>query len=228
MTTKHEISLEGLSVCIGMPVARDMHPLVVKSLFSTLKACGEAGIKCDLAMVYGNSVIQWARDEVVDLLLDSEANRFFFIDSDIIWEAKDFFRLLALSTKRDIVCSPYVAKKDEPSFYLSFGDKNEFTADEYGLFQVEGTGLGFTIINRRVVEEISEKAPKVLDQISGNTIPSIFRFTSEDGERRGEDILFFRDLASLGYKIYMEPTLKLGHAGSKIYRGKFLDALTKV
>ena len=219
----HEISLDGLSVCIGIPSNRDINPLVVRSIFQTRDICGTVGVACSLAIVNGNAVIQWARDEVLNLCLQSSANRFFFIDSDIVWEPEDFMRLLALSTKRDIVCASYPAKKEPTTFYIRY--KEPLIADEYGLLEVQGAGLGFTVIRREVVENVCERAEKIHDEISGNSYASVFKVSTYNGNRRGEDMAFFDTLLEMGHKVYLDPSISLGHIGTKIYRGKPLDAM---
>lgn len=223
----HNISLDNLSVCIGMPSSRDIHPLVVKSMFLTQGMCIRHGIPCQLAMVAGNAIIQWARDEVMDLYLKTDANRLFCIDSDIIWEPEDFMRMLALSQKRDIVCASYPAKKDNPTFYIRHDKTSTIDADEYGLLEILGIGLGFTIINREVIEKISESSPKLYDEISERAISSIFHVGNHEGNRRGEDMSFFESLIDLGYKVHLDPSIELGHIGTKVYRGKIMDALKR-
>jgi len=71
---ERKIKLDGLSVCIGMPAARDIPALTVKSMLSTYSLCSSTGINCQLAMVANNSVIQWARDEIIDLFLKKFSN----------------------------------------------------------------------------------------------------------------------------------------------------------
>lgn len=223
----HKISLDNLSVCIGMPSSRDIHPLVVKSMFSTQSMCIKRGIPCHLAMIAGNAIIQWARDEVIDMYLKTDANRLFCIDSDILWEPEDFMRLLALSQKKDIVCGSYPAKKDQPTFYIRYDESGIIEADEYGLIEILGIGLGFTVIRREVIEKISESSPKLYDEISQRKISSIFKIGEYKGSRRGEDMSFFESLIDLGYKVNLDPSIELGHIGTKIYRGKIMDVLQR-
>jgi len=221
----HKISLEGLSVCIGIPSTRDIHPLVVKSMFATQALCMRHGVKCQLAMIVGNASIIWARDEVFDLFLQTGANRLFCIDSDIVWEPEDFMRLLALSQVRNVVCGAYPAKKEPATFYVRYDENKTVDADEYGLLEILGVGLGFTVLTREVVEKISEASPKIYDEITARDLPSIFSLGSLEGKRKGEDMAFFEALTDLGYKVHLDPTINLGHMGHKVYYGKLMDVL---
>lgn len=220
-----KIVLDGLSVCIGMPCSRDIPVSVVRSLFATRDICGSHGVPCSLAIVSGNAVIQWARDEVMALMLKSQANRFFMIDSDIVWKPEDFMRLLALSQKRDVICVSYPAKKEPTTFFIRRDESKKLVPDKYGLLEVQGAGLGFTVITREVAEAVSESSEDIHDEISGTTSKSIFKIGSVDGHRRGEDMAFFDKISELGYKVFLDPTISLGHVGPKTYEARALEAL---
>ena len=208
-----------------MPTSRDINPLVVKSLMATRDLCGAHGIVMDLAIVSGNAVIQWARDEVMRLFLATKANRLFCIDSDIVWSPEDFMRFMALSQKFDVVCASYPAKKDQPTFYIRYDKDKPPQSDKLGLIEIFGAGLGFTVVNRSVLETISSFSDIVMDEISGKTYSSIFNVGKHNGNRRGEDMSFFESLRDFGYGVFLDPSITLGHIGNKVYSGKALDAM---
>lgn len=223
-----KIVLDGISVCLGMPSMTGVHSLTVRSLFASQALCLKMGIQCDLAMTHGNSVVQWARDEIIDLFLQSSAERLFFLDSDIVWEANDFMRLLAFSQERGVVCASYTAKTDDPTFYIRYDKSKPFEPDEFGLVEIQGAGLGFTVVRREIIEKVVENSPKIYDEISDKTIASVFKIGQVDGNRRGEDMAFFEKINDLGFKIYMDPSIELGHVGTKVYRGKAANAFTEL
>jgi hypothetical protein len=218
-----QIKLDGLRVAVGIPAGRDFHALTVKSLLGTFNLCNTVGVHAQLALVANNSIVQWARDEVIDLFLQTNCNRLFWLDSDMVWEPEDFMRMLALSQERDIVCATYPAKKDQPTFYVNYDPP--FVSDDLGLFEVKGVGLGFTVMNRRVVEALVNQSPKAKDEISGKEIAQVFRVGIKDGKRIGEDMAFFEDARSLGFKVFLDPLVKLKHLGIKQYEGSIMDAI---
>jgi hypothetical protein len=218
-----DIGLDGLSVMVGIPAGRDFHPLTVKSLLATFTQCQKVNVPCDLGMVTGSAVIQWARDEVVDLFLKSDSNRLFWIDSDMVWTADDFLRLLALSKLYPVVCATYPAKIEQPTFFVNHD--GDLKANAHGLIPVLGAGLGFCVMNREVVEALANAAPQIADEVSGNTMASLFRIDTVNGHRRGEDIAFFADIKAHGYPVMLDPHTDLGHLGGKKYTGSIRDAL---
>lgn len=217
-----DISMAGLSVMIGMPTHRDINPLVIQSLFKTFEHCRSLDINCGFAFVWGGSVVTVDRDRVVDQFLESDASRLFWIDSDIIWESKDFIRMLALSTKRDVLCGAYPAKKEPGTFYIKF---STYEYDDYGLTEIDGIGLGFTVMTREVVEKLVATKPMMMNQTDDKEIPDLFRIDTVDGNLRTEDMAFFSDIKDLGYKVYLDPEVSLGHIGMKVYSGSIKDAM---
>ena len=217
------INLDGLSVAVGIPAGREFHALTVKSLIGTFGKCQTMGIPAQLATVAGNAIIQWARDEVIDLFLQTDCNRLFWIDSDIVWEPDDFIRMLALSQKRDIVCATYPAKKEPTTFYVNHDPP--LVMDDLGLFEIKGAGLGFTVMTRDVVMALVDNSPKAVDEISGKEVSQVFKVGIKDGKRLGEDMAFFDDARKLGFKVFLDPLVKLKHLGLRQYEGSILDAL---
>jgi hypothetical protein len=219
------IDLAGLNVMVGMPAGRDFHPLTVKSLMATQSLCRDRQVPFQMGMVIGSSVVQWARDEVVDVFLKSDATRLFWIDSDMVWEPEQFMRMLALSQYREVICAAYPAKIDQPTFYVNWDAKDKLVRGEYGLIEIKGIGLGFTVMRREVVEKLAYEAPRIVDEIAGRDIATVFRIGQVDGKRQGEDMAFFADIRELGYKVWLDPAVSPSHIGSKVYRGSIQDAL---
>ena len=222
------VPMGGVDVMLAIPAGRDFDPLTVRSLVATFNACNKRGIKITLDMVANSSVIQWARDEGIDHFLKSQCNVLFMVDSDMVWEPEQFIRLLVLSQLRPVVCAAYPAKRDPTAFFLLYDQSKDIwaSADELGLLDIQGVGLGFTVIRREVIEKVAKKAKRVKDAISGREMASMFRIDStKDGDRRGEDIAFFADIRNAGYKVLLDPSIDLGHVGRKVYRGSIRDAL---
>lgn len=225
-TDSIDISLKGLSVMIGMPTRPDMSAHTLSCILSTYRRLDKLHVPFDIGLVIGSSVVNWARDDVVDIFLKSDANRLFWVDSDMLWRADDFIRLLALSTLVPVVGAAYPAKiEGAVTFFLQHSG---IVIGDYGLAEVEGLGLGFTVMQREVIEAVAAKAPRARDEITGRDIASVFRIDTHNGNRRGEDIAFFHDIRDAGYKVLLDPEVSLGHVGTKIYTGSIKDAFQDV
>lgn len=223
-----EIDIKGLSVMIGIPTYQQMPWQVVKSLCETLVMLKDKGISFSLRIVAGCSIVEHARIKVAQEFLQSDCNRLFMIDADVVWEPQDFLRLLALSTKMECVGGIYPAKMDVPTFMLRWGEE-DLTLNEWGCVKIRGMGLGFTCVQRTVIEQLAAKAkPVKFSWGAGETSPYMFRQDTDGDDARGEDMAFFDDVQALGYTVNLDPTVSLGHVGTKVYAGSILQAMRQV
>jgi hypothetical protein len=220
-----KLSLSGLSVCIAMPVHRDIPPETVASLMATQHALHERGITYDVTFGVGSSVVTSARNKAVHLFLQTTCNRLFWIDSDMVWKAEHFIRLLALSQVLECVNAAYRLKRDPSPFIVDTG--GPIKTNEYGCLPNVGTGIGFCCVQRSVVEALAEKAPKLIYPDVAVPVARIFRESERDGHFVGEDIAFYEDMRSLGFNTYLDPTVWLGHVGQKVFAGTLADQLER-
>ena len=94
--------------------------------------------------------------------------------------------------------------------------------NEHGLVKIYGTGMGFTIIDRKVFEQID--APEYSHK--GQKIKGYFNMEFKDGASIGEDMYFFRKWVAQGGEIWMDPLIKLGHFGNHVYEGDFAQLIS--
>jgi hypothetical protein len=227
MSGSASFDLAGISVMIAVPVNRDLPWQTAQSLIETVIELKDRGIPFDVQMVVGSSIVEVARSKVADAFLKSQCNRLLMIDSDQAWKPADVIRILAFSTKMDVVTGAYPAKRDPPTFLLSPED-GIVQSNEWGCIPVKGIGLGFTIVHRTVIEQLAEKAPKLVFPESPDPVAHIFRCDVVEGVFRGEDMAFFADVRELGYTVWLDPKLCVSHVGAKEYKGAIMDALTLV
>lgn len=220
-----DIRIDDLSVYVGIPAGRPPECWeTVLSWGETTRVCQKIGLPLVPGFTKGCAIVTHARDIVLHEFLESPCNRLFCIDSDMEWLPDHFLRLVALSQVVDVVGAVYPAKRDTPTFFVNLADRKEVECDEYGLMEVDGIGMGFTIINRKVIEELVATKPTMLDQMTGKTMAKVFRTDIHQGNFRGEDMCFFADLKELGYRVHIDPSIDLAHHGQKRYTGRFMDA----
>lgn len=223
--TATTIPLGNLSVAIGMPVGKPIPPQTVSSIFATAYRMGQMGIRCDLLMqVCG--VVTIARDSVLDEFLACGADKLFWIDSDMAWTPSDFIRMLALSTKYDVVAVAYPSRSLDGVFQVNTDGLTTHAISEHGLFNVNSLGLGFCIVDRKPLELLASRSPRVIDGYSQKEMAEVFRVDrTATGHRRTEDVAFFGDLRDAGFTVWCDPSIELGHIGEKEWRGRLSDAV---
>ncbi len=211
-----------------MPTHRDIPSETVGSILETYTELRDRGILVDVLLVTGSSIIEAARSKAAHKFLESDKTRLFWIDSDIVWKPDAFIRLLAMSTSVDVVMAAYPSKKDPIKFFINTSGQNEVETNELGLLPNIGTGLGFACMQRHVIEKLAAKAPKLIFPDSPDKVAHIFRCDAEGGYFRGEDMAFWSDIRDLGLTVYLDPTIELGHHGSKTFTGVLADHLTSI
>jgi hypothetical protein len=213
-------------IMIGMPVGSGSIPwLTAVSLMSTVRACEKEKIPLRVEGPVGCSVVTWARDLVVANFLKSDCTHLFWIDSDIVWAPRDFIRLVGAACEAyDVIGATYAIKKDPPQVIINTPDDDRLEVNGHGNVRVKSLGLGFTCVKRAAIENLAAAKGKII--VERVECPDMFRLgVRADGNGLGEDIAFFEDLAAMGYKVWLDPSVRLGHAGLKIYECDVIEAL---
>jgi predicted metal-binding protein len=135
---------------------------------------------------YNESLIQRARNYLVDEFLNTTATHMMFIDADIKFDAIDILTLQALAHKTDkhVICGIYPkkqlqwakVKKAAEMNLIEHPDELAFFATSFAFNLVPGTqdfeinkpieimegATGFMMIQRRVFEDFAKKYPETL------------------------------------------------------------------
>lgn len=187
---KLEVTTEDLrkfSLFIGTPMyGGQCDGLFCKSAIDLATLCTQHGIPIKFYYLFNESLIQRARNYVVDEFLRSDATHLMFIDADIGFRASDVLSLLAIQTsypeQYDILTAPYPKKtiaweKVKQAAQQGFGDNPfdlaKFAADyvfnplpgieEFRLDEPVGVseaGTGFMLIPRSVFEKYEQAYPQ--------------------------------------------------------------------
>ncbi len=232
-----KFDLAGMRVMLAMPIHRDVPWQTWMSSCQTVEACCTRGVPLQILPTVGGDTVVTARSMTADAFLRSSCTHLFFIDSDMSWKPEDFMKFLALSTKMECIVAPYTCKNDVPTFMMNLNDGRPFEdggiemqMNQWGCLPVRGLGLGFCIVQRHVIEKLAAAAPKLkYPAIPDRAIAKVFTTDDINGDWRGEDMNFLaRVKDELGYQVWMDPTIVLGHIGSKEYQASLMDWLKPV
>jgi len=214
---KLEVSTEDLrkySIFVGTPMYGGQCAGLFAKATSDLSAmCAKYGIEVRFYYLFNESLVQRARNYVVDEFLRSGCTHMIFIDSDIGFKAKDVLSLLAIQTsdpeKYDVVTGPYPKKtiaweKVKRAVEVGKADENPFVLDYYaadyvfnpvqnmGSFRIDTpvevaeAGTGFMLIPRSTFERYEAAYPQY------KYLPDHVRSENFDGSR---EIMAYFDCA---------------------------------
>lgn len=214
---------------LGLPTYD--YKVTAKLAISLASFCVQAtkyGIDIQICNISGCSVVSRVRNLIAQDFMDSDCTDLMFIDSDINFNAEDIFRLMAWNTdpKKGIVAGIPVARKKGKTYISTLDadeDENIFM-NHMGLVRAKRVATAFMLIRREVFEKMYEAHPEWRyhdEKKIGDEITAYFDFALKDGNYIGEDFLFCDRARELGFEVWIDPTIKLGHVGVEEFAGAF-------
>lgn len=190
--TQFQVSVEQLQkykLFIGTPMyGAQCAGTYTKSSTDLAQMCAANGIGIQFYYLFNESLIQRARNYIVDEFLRSDCTHLVFIDADIGFNPRDILGLLAVNItdpeKYNIVTGPYPKKtiaweKVQKAAAAGLGDENPFDLENYTAdyvfnpvrrqnsfkmnepLEIGEGGTGFMLIPRATLEKFKEAYPEL-------------------------------------------------------------------
>jgi hypothetical protein len=161
------------------------------------------------------SLVTRARNTSAATFLKTEFRYFMFIDADISFTADDVGKLWNLQTEVAVAAYPMKVEAEPLSAWVG----GELVTDLDSLpnpCPVDYAGTGFMMIRRDVFEKM--KRPEIFHQEGRvGDCWAFFDTAVEDGIYWSEDYWFCRKWREAGGRVLMDPTIRLGHVGRRIF-----------
>jgi hypothetical protein len=208
---------EHYNVLICTP-GHSMESEYVKSLVETIKILDKEGITWKYLSEYSSSVTG-AREATImgSLFLDAfndkpvrgevEYDKIFWIDSDISWYPKDFFKIY--QSEKDITSGVYINSQGVPMFTQLEKDINTQAVEMCHYeekFEVSAVGFGFVCMKSGIFENIKRPWFETVYQEIENE-----EKTKKIKIPFGEDFSWCHRARFEGYSIYVDPKVKVAH-----------------
>jgi len=202
-----------IRVLVGMPVLGDIKAESTASLVGYYRNCRYPS----QIRLSRNTYTHYARNKLVWEAVEARATHLMFIDSDMSFPVDGVDKLIERGL--DIVGGLYF-KRVVPIHPIAKLIKNKAVVDMKfeeiptlkEPFKVDAVGTGFMLINVDVFKKMDPP-------FFFHTTPKEFGLTEipfPDNEV-GEDVAFCLKAKKLGFDIWVDPTIKLGHIGERIY-----------
>ncbi len=174
------------------------------------------------------SLLVRERNDLIKAFLESDCTHILMIDSDIAWNPVDVQRMINFD--EDFVASLYPARGPDKCFLFRgiYGENKRMDVSKKGLLEMEYIPAGFMLLKRCVLEKMQEHFPELHYMPKDASLAHtegycLFDTEVWDGEFWGEDYVFCRRARQAGFQIWIDPTIRLDHAG---VAGAFMEALT--
>lgn len=199
------------------------------SLCDTRLYLAANNIETVLRVSTSGSLLVRERNDLLKAFLETDATHILMIDSDIGWDPRDVKKLI--DHDEDFVAALYPARGPDNVFLFRGvydGPGKKMSPSEKLLLEMEYIPAGFMLLKRHVIEKMNEHFPELYyipkDPSLAHTA-GYYLFAVEvwEGEFWGEDYVFCRRARQTGFQIWIDPMIRLDHAGKV---GAFIECLT--
>lgn len=172
------------------------------------------------------AVIQYARNELLRLFLESEFDELIFIDSDQAWNPDDLIKLI--NSDKDFIGAP-IARKSEHEMYNIKCVENPLDIKEDGLMVVDAVGTGMLKLSRSCIQQVWDISQEYTMDFQKNPLRMAFEIGINDkGQTVSEDNMFCEKWQSLGGKVYIDTSINPLHIGDKVWKGNFKSYIDRI
>lgn len=186
-----------------------------KSCMNLKEELLRAGVAHDWLIGWNESLVHRGRMEMVASFLKTDHTHLFWLDADIEFTPEDVAKVWNMDA--DIGVGVYCMKKRDEQWFAAWvngelvKDLDRFNGQPT---EVDLAGTGFMCIKRNVIEALADK----LESYDGppGRVPALFMTPIVDRCLMSEDYYFCKEARAAGFKVMVEPTVRLGHWG--IYR----------
>ncbi len=195
---------------VAIPVYDGKLPAqTVKTLLSEQALAQYCGDEMQVRFLPSCSHPAMGRNQLAKEFLESNAERLFFLDSDVTCEPGSILKLL--KHPQDFVGGAYRYKIDQESYPVRWVEGKDLWANEFGLLDVEAVPGGFLSLSRRVFEMLKNAHPDRTYEHQGVVAHAYFQMPFQDGMFFGEDYFFCHEWRALGEKVWLDPEVELTH-----------------
>lgn len=203
-----------MKLLIAIPTLDYMAAAFVERLLNLTKHLNIQGVDYEVAIKSG-TLVYLARERLTKKAIDGGFTHVLWLDSDMIFEDDAFNELY--DTGKDFVCGIFHARRPghQSCIFKAVTPPERYSWDEYpnDTFRIKGCGMACTLVKTDILKAVKDHF--------GNCFTPDYNL--------GEDLAFCKRADELGFGIWCEPTVRVGHIGHiTIYpedEGRYLNNL---
>jgi hypothetical protein len=175
--------------------------------------------------IHGDALIERSRSRSATAFLDSDAEVFLTVDTDIVFYWKDAVTLCEQAVSHSLVVGAYATRSALRSFVTSALEPHkpvEFASDSTPV-PIQWGATGFMAVHRRVFEKMAKTMPLChRDEPDMRHYPFFLPFVHDVVPNYpillSEDYAFTEHAKLAGFPPYLNPAIRVGHLGPYCYR----------
>lgn len=216
-----------MKIYVGGVVYRMLTVEYHDSMLRLAHLCGQRGIAIEHGVVKGDALISRSRSLAASAFLRSSADVLLTIDSDIWFPEGDAIALCQKAMEYDLIGALYMTRalETQPAMMLPQDEPVVFAANSQPV-AVPFISTGFMAVHRRVFESLAPTLPlchQTWKQNGTDTsfwpfyMPYCIEWPKDGYLYLSEDWAFCQRAKDAGYKVYLDPSIRLGHVGTRMY-----------
>jgi hypothetical protein len=208
-------------VVIAIPAySGTIHLGTMRSLILDVTALMQRDDNISIDDECGNTDIADARSAIVARFLKGNGTDLVFVDHDVMWEEGALLKLVDYPV--DFVAGVYPRRAEPIEYSVRYLDQKEIMADvQTGLIEVAGVAAGFMRCSRAMLERMVGDYAGLNYVRQEKTYCGLFDAYRLDDRKLSEDYSFCQRWRDIGGKVWIDPEIKMGHVGSKVFTGHF-------
>lgn len=189
-----------MKLLIAIPTLDYVHADFVKCLTKLIMKLKSDGVRFDVEIISGTLVYS-ARDKLAKKAVNEGYTHTLWLDSDMIF-TEDVLDDLMFSGNQFVTGIYHTRRPPHGSCIfkdISLDNISKYMGNDYpkNTFEIAGCGFGCVLIDVQIIKDVLMTYGEAFLPIHG----------------LGEDIAFCQRVHELGYKMYCEPAVRLGHIG---------------
>ena len=151
--------------------------------------------------ILSGSLVYEARERLAALAVDGEYDQVLWLDSDMMFP--DTLLLDLTAQDKDFVSGVCAARRSPymPCVYRKDGDGLKFYTEYTDrIFEIDGSGFGVVLMKTKLLKDSFDKFKTCFQPIPGF----------------GEDLSFCLRAKQLGYQLFADPNIEIGHIGKTV------------
>ena len=187
------------------------------------RALDEQGIAFQEGFVVGDALVSRARSIAASAFLRSDCDVLLTIDTDIWFRAVDAIKLAREAEEYGLIGALYLTRGLQTQPALMLPDKPVVFAPDAAPVETPFISTGFTATSRTVLEALAPTLPLChqgwTDRGEDTSfwpfyMPYVIPWEGEGNMYLSEDWAFCQRAKDQGFKVWLDPSIRLGHYGN--------------
>ncbi len=197
-----------------------VHSEHMQSCMKLKEALTQLSVSHDWLLGSNESLVTRARNEMTESFLGTDHTHMMWLDADIEFEPEHVAAIWDMQV--DIGVGVYAMKKRDKDWYSAWvNGKLVSNLDQFKEpIEVDYAGTGFMMIRRQVLENMIKNVETYENE--AGPVNAFYMTPVHDGIFESEDYYFCRKAREAGYKVMMDPSVRLRHWGRWAYGNESL------